>query len=61
MEFEPTSYMVTEGMVANIMIVLHGQSNIPVIVEFNTQDISATGMLTMHNFFMLLSMNFILL
>lgn len=42
-EFDPTSYPVAEGSMAEIMVVLRGEISQSVSVQFATQDMSAIG------------------
>ena len=42
-EFEPVQYAVSEGAPAELIIVLRGQSSLPVTVNLNTIDGSAVG------------------
>ena len=43
-EFDPTSYTVSEsGHLANITVVKRGQILIPIVVDFSTVDNSANG------------------
>ena len=44
--FDPTSYIVPEGDVANLTIVRIGDAEEPVVVTINTNDGTAEGMLT---------------
>lgn len=42
-EFDRDTYTVMEGMLASILVILQGQSDIPVSVQFNTEDDTALG------------------
>ena len=41
--FNPVDYPVSEGSPANLVVVLTGQTDIPVTVDLTTQDGSAVG------------------
>ena len=42
-EFDPTTYTVTEGDIATITIVLRGMTSQSISVDFATQDLTAVG------------------